>query len=172
MSWSRIIPDGRKINMKAIKYYNEVINELLSKQIEPMITIYHWDLPQYIQDLGGWTNPLIVNYFEHFADVLFEKFGARIKNWITFNEPFNFCIDGYGTSRMAPNINASGVGEYLCTHHVLQSHAVAYRLYRRKYFKAQRGLIGISLNTRYFYPAENISQSFSDKAQEFRVSFQ
>lgn len=80
--------------MKGIEYYTKLIDGLLEKNIEPLVTIFHWDLPQYIQDLGGWTNPLIVDYFREYADVLFYHFGSKVKNWITMNEPSVFCGEG------------------------------------------------------------------------------
>lgn len=80
--------------MKGIEYYSKLINGLIEKGIEPIVTIYHWDLPQYIQDLGGWTNPMIVEYFREYADALFLHFGSRVKRWITINEPSVFCGEG------------------------------------------------------------------------------
>lgn len=93
-----------------------------------------------------------------------------MKKWITFNEPFNFCIDGYSNGRFAPGIKLSGVGEYLCTHHVLQSHSAAYHLYREKFFDTQRGQIGISLNTRFIYAKdETVDEKLIDRVLQYRV---
>lgn len=132
--------------------------------------MYHWDLPQFIQDLGGFTNRLLVDYFKTYADVLYDKFGARVKKWITFNEPYNLCVDGYGTGSIAPGINASGVGEYLCAHHLLNAHAAAYRLYKEKYFEAQQGQVGININSRFYYPKDkNVDKELTDRVLEFRV---
>lgn len=132
--------------------------------------MFHWDLPQYIQDLGGLTNPIFVDYFEHYADVLYQHFGDRVKRWITFNEPFIFCIEGYATGRFAPNVKAPGVGEYLCGHHTLQAHAAAYHLYKQKYFDKQKGQVGINLVSRSHYPKDSsISADLVELAQEFRV---
>lgn len=145
---------------------------MIDNGIEPIVTLYHWDLPQYIQDLGGFTNPLVVDYFKHFADVVFKNFGDRVLKWITFNEPFNFCTEGYANSGMPPKISASGVGEYLCSHYVLQAHAAAFHLYKRKYYEKQKGEIGISLNTRFFYPKdETVDQKLIELALEFNVRF-
>jgi beta-glucosidase/6-phospho-beta-glucosidase/beta-galactosidase len=84
---------------------------LIAKNIKPMVTIYHWDLPQYIQDLGGFTNPMFVEYFKVYADTLFEHFGDRVKTWITFNEPSVYCGEGYGYTTKAPGIRSPGVGD-------------------------------------------------------------
>jgi beta-glucosidase/6-phospho-beta-glucosidase/beta-galactosidase len=132
--------------------------------------MYHWDLPQFIQDLGGFTNPLLVDYFRHFADVLFSHFGDRVKRWITFNEPFNFCVDGYGTGTHAPAIKQPGVADYLCGHNMLLSHAAAYQLYRQKYFEGQKGEIGISLNARFHYPKDaSVDERLINRVMEYRV---
>lgn len=171
MSWPRIIINGTLINRKGIEYYNKLINELIANDIEPAITMFHWDLPQYIQDLGGFTNPLIVNYFEFYANILFENFGDRVKVWMTFNEPLTFCIGGYSEGRNGAMVHAPGVGEYLCGHHTLLSHAAAYHLYKKKFFKKQRGEVGITLNFRYNYPKdETVSLDFVERTLDFAVS--
>lgn len=169
-SWPRILTNGTLLNEKGIDYYNNLIDALLENDIEPIVTVYHWDLPQYLQDLGGFTNPLIVDYFRHFCDVLFKNFGNRVRKWITFNEPFNVCVDGYATGNFAPGIKASGVGEYLCTHHVLQSHAASYHLYKEKYFEQQQGQIGICLNTKFVYPKDQtVDKELINKILQFGV---
>lgn len=158
------------MNQKGIDYYNKLINALLREGIEPIATMYHFDLPQSIQDLGGFTNPIIAKYFMYYADVLFEQFGDRVKRWITFNEPHNFCVDGYAAGILAPGIKAPGIGEYYCGHHVLQAHAVAYHLYKEKYFEKQQGQIGISLVSRFFFPQdETVDASLVEKVLEFKV---
>lgn len=165
-----MLTDGLILNPKGIEYYNKVIDALIGNQIEPIITIYHWDHPQSIQDLGGFANPLIVEYFKYFAEVLFENFGDRVKKWITFNEPSKYCSDAYGTGWLAPNIRAPGVGEYLCGHNLLQAHAAAYHLYKQKYYHKQKGAVGISLNTKFFYPMDStVDQSLIERALEFQV---
>lgn len=133
--------------------------------------MYHWDLPQYIQDLGGWMNPIIVEYFERFADVLYENFGDRVKKWVTFNEPYVFCVHGYSAGSKAPLIKAAGTGEYLCGHYMLQSHAAAYKLYKDKYKVEQMGLVGICLVSDFFYPTKGTDPQVGDKALEFRLGW-
>ncbi|CAO1425867.1 unnamed protein product [Diamesa serratosioi] len=170
VAWTRIIPNiSLVVNQKGIDYYSSLIDELIANDIEPVITMYHWDLPQYIQDLGGFVNPLIIKYYEHYADVLFKNFGSRVKTWITFNQPYNFCIEGYGDGIFAPLVKAAGVGEYLCIHHVLQAHAAAYHLSKNKY-REQNSQLGISLNTKQHYSADPKDvYEISDRAQEYSL---
>lgn len=106
--------------------------------IEPLVTLYHWDLPQTLQDEGGWPNPLIVDWFAEYARIAFEQFGDSVKYWITFNEPKQTCHMGYGTAEFAPAIK-SPEAEYLCTHHVIQAHAKAWHIYNTTYRKTQKG---------------------------------
>lgn len=143
ISWSRLLPTGSAdfVNPKGVSYYNKLIDKLLENEILPFVTIYHWDLPQKLQNLGGWVNPLMAEYYQDYADVVFRLFGDRVSQWITFNEPRKFCLEGYGDVKAAPALNASGIGEYMCAHTVLQSHARAYHLYNQKYRQQQKGIV-------------------------------
>jgi beta-glucosidase/6-phospho-beta-glucosidase/beta-galactosidase len=167
-----VLTINNEVNEAGIAYYNNLINALAAKGIESMITIYHWDLPQYLQDLGGWTNPAMVKYFEFYADLLYKSFGDRVKEWITFNEPATFCDLGYGSGGHAPQIETDlDIGAYLCSHHILLAHAAAYRLYKARYFEEQQGMVGICLNAGYSFPAnENVTMETVDRAIEFFVS--
>ncbi|KAH0549158.1 hypothetical protein KQX54_006620 [Cotesia glomerata] len=109
ISWTRVLPNGTSnyVNKDGIDYYNNLINEMLDRNVTPYVTIFHWDLPQKLQDLGGWTNPKIVDWFVDYARVLFQEFGDRVKYWTTFNEPNIFCRFGYN-GLLAPGLNESG----------------------------------------------------------------
>lgn len=156
ISWSRVMPRGDTsvLNEPGLQYYDNLINELLANNIEPVVTIYHWDLPQRLQEIGGMLNPEIVWYFVDYADLLFQRYGDRVKTWITINEPQVFCNDGYGDPSKAPLVYAPGVGNYLCGHHVLLAHAKVYDLYQAKY-ASYGGKLGISLNCDFSYPQES-----------------
>ncbi|KAG5671234.1 hypothetical protein PVAND_001443 [Polypedilum vanderplanki] len=171
IAWTRILTKANQVNQKGIDYYNKVIDGLLDVGIQPLVTMYHWDLPQYLQDLGGWTNPAIVKYFEVYADTLFASFGDRVEEWITFNEPKTFCNGGYGEGWDAPEIKTVGnIGSYLCSHHVLLAHANVYHLYKNKYFTKQQGKVGICLDTTFSFPAnENVTDELVDKAMHFSL---
>lgn len=115
ISWPRILPTGdiTNVNEKGIEYYNRIIDNLLKRNIQPMITMCHADLPQQLQLFGGFTNSIIVGYFTSYARLLFERFGDRVKYWIPFNEPDIIC-HGYVVNYEAPGTSQHGVGDYLC----------------------------------------------------------
>ncbi len=103
ISWPRILPNGiGEINQKGIEFYSNLIDGLLERGIEPWITMYHWDLPQSLQDKGGWTNREITEWFKQYAGVLLDAFGDRVKNWMIVNEPSVISYLGYTTGTFAP----------------------------------------------------------------------
>lgn len=154
ISWSRILPNGdpNQVNQAGIDYYDRLINGLLQRNITPFVTMFHWDTPLALQtQFSGFMDRRIVNSFVTYACVLFNKYGDRVKHWITFNEPNEFCGNGYGGSSAAPGMNLSGVGDYLCMHHVILAHAKTYRMYQQMFKERQRGEIGITLNNRFVF---------------------
>ncbi|GBP05950.1 Myrosinase 1 [Eumeta japonica] len=167
LSWSRILPSGfaDKVNEAGVAYYNNLINEMLKYNIEPMITLYHWDLPQRLQDLGGWANPHIVDWFSDYARVAYEQFGDRVKYWITINEPREVCYQGYGANTMAPILDFKGIGEYLCAKNLLVAHAKAYHIYDEEFKPVNGGVIGITLSA-YWYEPETDSEADVTAAEE------
>ncbi|VDO86157.1 unnamed protein product, partial [Heligmosomoides polygyrus] len=95
-SWSRIFPQGvGSVNPKGVQYYHDLIDVLLENDIKPMVTLYHWDLPQSLQDLGGWLNRDIVKWFRLYAVYCFKEYGSRVKYWLTLNEPNTQVHQGY-----------------------------------------------------------------------------
>lgn len=88
ISWSRLIPNGvGPVNEQAVTFYNQVIDELIAKGIEPFINLYHFDMPLELQKIGGFENKIVVQYFKQYAETCFDLFGDRVKYWFTFNEP-------------------------------------------------------------------------------------
>ncbi|OAY30227.1 beta-glucosidase 12 [Manihot esculenta] len=171
ISWSRILPKGNLkggMNREGIKYYNNLINELLTRGIQPFITLFHWDLPQALQDeYGGFLSPKIVNDFKDYAEICFKNFGDRVKHWITLNEPWGFSNGGYITGIFAPGrcsswqqLNCTGgdsaTEPYIVAHNLLLAHAAAVNSYKTKFQATQKGKIGITLVTHWFVPFANV----------------
>ncbi|CAG9860118.1 unnamed protein product [Phyllotreta striolata] len=154
ISWSRILPTGylNEINQLGINYYKNLISELKANNIEPLVTIFHWDLPQPLQDIGGFPNDRIIRRYVEYARVVFDNFGDDVKYWITFNEPKQTCRGGYAALGDAPFINSSGIGEYLCTHNLLKAHAETYHMYNKEFRDKQNGHIGITIDTVWAEP--------------------
>ncbi|CAK1594679.1 unnamed protein product [Parnassius mnemosyne] len=154
LSWSRILPNGltNKVSEAGFAFYNNYIDEMVKYGITPMVTLYHWDLPQKLQDLGGLANPLFPEWYEDYARVVFEQFGDRVKHWITFNEPREICYEGYDAGRNAPQVNATGIGSYLCAKNLVMAHARAYHAYKNDFAPSQGGVCGITICVNWVAP--------------------
>ncbi|XP_025830222.1 myrosinase 1-like [Agrilus planipennis] len=155
ISWTRLLPTGYStyINEDGLQYYNRLLNLLKRNNIKAMVTIYHWDLPQVLQEHGGWTNSSIIDVYVDYARVLFELFGDRVHTWITFNEPYQICREGYGSDRKAPALNNSGISDYICGYNLLRAHAKAFHLYNNTYRRVQKAKIGITVQAPWAEPA-------------------
>lgn len=150
ISWPRIFPKGYgEINEAGLAFYDRLINALIQAGITPAITLYHWDLPQKLQNMGGWANRQTVEYFEQYAKLMFEKFGDRVTHWITHNEPYVVSFIGHWVGRHAPGITDFSLALQV-SHHLLLSHGKAVRAYRALGLK---GEIGITLNMNPVYAA-------------------
>ncbi|XP_075985450.1 myrosinase 1-like [Anticarsia gemmatalis] len=154
ISWSRLLPNGfaNKISEDGARYYNNLIDGLLEKGIEPLVTLYHWDLPQNLQDLGGWTNPLIADWFSDYARVAYSLFGDRVKMWLTINEPMAICDVPYNAGAWAPGILSPDHGTHLCNKNLLLAHAKAYRVYDEEFRAMYNGEISLSNILFWFEP--------------------
>ncbi|CAH2231810.1 jg3612, partial [Pararge aegeria aegeria] len=159
LSWSRILPNGltNRISKAGLTFYNNYIDEMVKYNITPIATLYHWDLPQKLQDLGGFMNPLFVEWFEDYARVAFENFGDRVKHWITFNEPREICFEGYGADAKAPVVNRTDIGTYVCAKNLVLANANAYYAYVNDFKPEQGGVCGITISINWFGPLTNSS---------------
>uniref|UniRef100_A0A2A4JEY2 Beta-glucosidase n=1 Tax=Heliothis virescens TaxID=7102 RepID=A0A2A4JEY2_HELVI len=173
ISWPRVLPTGfaNKISEEGIAYYSKLVDELLANGIEPVATLYHWDLPQSLQDLGGWANPLIVDWFEDYARVMFDALGDRVKSWITINEPRQFAIYGYGMDYFAPSIISPGIGDYMAIKNSLLAHARAWHLYDKEYRHIQKGTCGITIATDFCEGATDSAEDIEtgELAMDFEI---
>ncbi|WP_460940311.1 GH1 family beta-glucosidase [Spirosoma humi] len=144
LSWSRILPEGTgprhggRINPLGITFYNQLIDNCLALGITPWITLYHWDLPQALENKGGWPNRQIVDWFGDFVDVATKAFGHKVKHWIILNEPLASSILGYFTGQHAPG-RRSFRNLLPAIHHTALAQAEGGRIVRQNVSDAQVG---------------------------------
>ncbi len=151
-SWPRIIPKGiGTTNPEGLDFYDKLVDELLKHNIIPFLTLYHWDLPQALQDLGGWENPDSVKWFADYTEVVVRRLGDRVRHWITHNEPWVVAFVGNWQGRHAPGKKDLPTA-YRVAHHLLLSHGAAVPVIRHHVADAQ---VGITLNLAPQYPASD-----------------
>ncbi|CAN8265210.1 unnamed protein product [Cochlearia groenlandica] len=182
-AWSRILPKGkvsRGINQDGLKYYHGLIDGLIAKGITPFVTLYHWDLPQTLQDeYNGFLDRKIIDDFKDYADLCFKEFGGKVKHWITINQLFTVPTRGYALGTDAPGRCSLWVDErcdggdsatepYIVAHNQLLAHATVVKLYRTTY-KFQGGKIGPVMITRWFLPYDDTESSKQavERSKEF-----
>lgn len=161
-------PSAPKPNPAGIAFYNALIDELIANGITPVATLYHWDLPVAVEDsTGGWSGSgAIVDRFEQYARLCFEKFGDRVKKWITLNEPWCSAVLGYEVGEHAPgDTSKPGENLYIAGHNLLLAHARAVKVYREEFQQNQKGKIGITLNTIWAEPKDPSDQKHVDAAR-------
>lgn len=152
ISWSRLIPAGiGEINEKGIEYYNNLIDELIANDIEPYVSLYHWDLPYALHLKGGWLNPEITEWFYEYAKLVAERFSDRVTNFFTINEPQCVISCGYYSGNMAPGLKV-GKKDYLqAWHNILKAHGRAVQAIRK--YSVQPVKIGIAPCGAAYIPA-------------------
>jgi beta-glucosidase len=151
ISWSRVMPRGRTaVNPAGIDFYDRLVDALLAAGIEPIVTLYHWDLPAALDDLGGWLNPEVAKWFAEYAAVMFRKLDGRVKLWTTLNEPWVSTDAGYLHGVHAPG-HRSPFEAPIASHRLLLAHAEAVRAYRAE----GRHRIGLVVNLEPKYAASD-----------------
>ena len=159
IAWPRIFPQGRGAtpNQKGLDFYSRLVDGMLERGLEPWVTLYHWDLPQALQDEGGWANRATVDAFEAYTDAVTRCLGDRIQHWITHNEPWCTSIHGNWDGVHAPGLRDFKVALQVC-HNVLLSHGRAIPIIRSNVPKAR---VGAALSLHPLVPA---SESAKDIA--------
>lgn len=149
LSWPRIIPDGTgQVNQKGLDFYSRLVDQLLEYNIQPNVTLYHWDLPQALENRGGWVARDSVQWFSDYAEVVFKQLGDRVPLWSTINEPWVVAFLGYTNGVMAPGYQDLSKGMQ-AAHHLLVAHANAVQKFK---MLACPGKIGIVLNVAHYLP--------------------
>jgi beta-glucosidase len=155
IAWPRILPKGRgHVNGAGLDFYDRLVDRLLESGIRPCVTLYHWDLPQALEDRGGWPARETVDAFAEYVEVVARRLGDRVQNWITHNEPWVAAWLGYGWGLHAPG-RASEAEALAAAHHMLLSHGRAVEVLRRE---TPRADVGITLNLMHDYPASQAEE--------------
>lgn len=149
IAWSRIFPDGKgRVNPRGLDHYERLVDGLLEANIEPLVTLYHWDLPAALNDLGGWVNRDVANWFADYATTMFRRLDGRVKSWATLNEPWVVTDGGYLHGALAPG-HRDVFETPLASHNLMRAHGAAVAAYRAE--GAHK--IGIVVNIEPKYPA-------------------
>lgn len=161
IAWPRILPNGRlgrgAVNEAGLAFYDRLVDAMLERGLDPWCTLYHWDLPQALQDEGGWTARSTVDAFVAYTDVVTRRLGDRVKHWITHNEPWCSSMMSYWEGVHAPGGKSLPDALQAC-HHILLSHGLAIPVIRRNVREAQ---VGITLS---LHPITAASDSAADQA--------
>lgn len=151
IAWGRILPEGRRtINPKGIGFYDRLLDEILSYNIVPFVTLYHWDLPLALEDRGGWLNDSIAGWFGDYADLIFRTFGDRVPYWVTINEPAVVAEKGYVLGVYAPG-HRNPAEAPAVARNLLRAHGMAVQACRA----STKGKVGIALNLQPKHPASD-----------------
>lgn len=163
ISWPRVMPEEGKVNEKGLAFYVNLVDELLDADIEPMVTLYHWNMPMWVHEQGGWHNPKIIGHFEAFVEVIVKALSSKVSKWMTFNEPACFIGNGYITGEHAPfekrldDLNAIPEVVALLSKHVLLAHGKAVQLIRKHAILTPK--VGLALNGTLIEPKDNTEES-------------
>jgi beta-glucosidase len=145
-SWARVVPGGRSVNREGLDFYSRLVDELLGAGILPWLTLYHWDLPQALQERGGWANRDTAYRFVEYAEAVYDALGDRVTHWTTFNEPLCSSLIGYIGGEHAPGLTDPVAG-LAAVHHQHLAHGLTVRRLRSRAESAGREIqLGITLN--------------------------
>jgi len=157
ISWSRVLPEGcGRVNTLGLDFYQRLVDMLLEQGIQPMVTLYHWDLPALLDHRGGWLNPDSAGWFADYARILFRALDDRVKLWVTLNEPWVVVDGGYLQGVLAPGQRNVFAAPY-ASHHLLRAHAAAVQAYRAE----GHHQIGLVVNLEPKYPATETLADFA-----------
>ncbi|XP_030621245.1 beta-klotho [Chanos chanos] len=156
LSWPRLFPDGFPTghpNRAAVEHYQRLIRGLRLRGVEPVVTLFHWDFPQALQDqYGGWRNSSIVEVFADYAAFCFATFGTEVKIWLTMHNPFLLALQGYGTGVHAPGETGDPKTPFTVAHNLIKAHAKAWHVYNSRFRPQQKGRVSITLGSHWVEP--------------------
>ncbi len=162
IAWGRVMPEGKgRVNAGGLDFYERLVDALLEAGIQPMATLYHWDLPAALDDRGGWLNPDIAGWFADYATAVYRRLDDRVKLWATLNEPWVVTDGGYLHGALAPG-HKNRFEAPLASHHLMRAHGAAVQAYRA----VGKHQVGLVVNIEPKYPA---SDSAADAAATRRA---
>ncbi|XP_046610449.1 myrosinase 1-like isoform X1 [Neodiprion virginianus] len=169
ISWARILPTGflNNVSEAGLQYYRNLIDELLYNGIEPIITLHHFDHPQILEFMGGWTNELMIKWYVDYARIIFQELGPKVKIFTTINEPQIVCAGYNGTVFSPGDTIPDYVGYYLCIHNILKAHATTYHMYNDEFRPYQHGRIGLNNICDGYYPDTPNDTAYAERAFQF-----
>jgi beta-glucosidase len=161
IAWARVLPEGKgRVNPAGLAFYERLVDALLENGIEPLATLYHWDLPAALDDRGGWLNPDIADWFAEYASVVYRKLDDRVKKWATLNEPWVVTDGGYLYGALAPG-HRNLFEAPIASHHLLRAHGAAVKAYRAE----GKHEVGIVVNIEPKYPASDDAEDLAATAR-------
>ncbi|XP_037118431.1 beta-klotho [Syngnathus acus] len=155
LSWPRLFPGNATGPpcQPAVEHYNRLINRLVEKKIEPIVTIHHWDLPLVLQEAyGGWKNDTLIELFGNYAAFCFRTFGDRVRYWLTMHNPYLVAVQGYGVGLHAPGETGGLAASFIVAHNLIRAHAKAWHIYDTHYRPEQKGKVSIVLGSHWVEP--------------------
>ncbi len=154
VSWSRVLPEGSgRVNRAGLDFYSRLVDELLESGIEPLLTLYHWDLPAALDDRGGWLNRDCADWFADYARVMYRALDGRVKKWVTLNEPWVITDGGYLHGALAPG-HRNRYEAPIASHNLMRAHGAAVQAYRAE----GRHEVGLVVNIEPKYPASDSAE--------------
>lgn len=154
VAWGRVLPEGTgRVNEAGLAFYERLVDELLANDIEPLLTLYHWDLPAALDDCGGWLNRDIAGWFADYGEVLYRRLDGRVKKWVTLNEPWVITDGGYLHGALAPG-HRNMFEAPIASHNLMRAHGAAVQRYR----EVGAHEIGLVVNIEPKYPASDSAE--------------
>ncbi|XP_060119414.1 klotho-like [Heteronotia binoei] len=154
LAWPRLLPNGTApLNAAAAGYYERLLEGLKARGVEPVVTLYHWDLPLPLQRaLGGWQSPQLPERFRDYAELCFRRFGRHVRYWLTIDNPYLVAWHGYATGRLPPGLQGGPQAGYRAAHNLLKAHAKVWHLYNSNFRAIQGGQVSIALSSHWIEP--------------------
>lgn len=163
VSWCRVIDENNNPNPKGIKYYQNLCQALIEYDIKPCVTLYHWDMPQWLEDLGGFLNDDIVKYFEHYTDIVTKALRNLASDYITINEPQCILFMGHGACQFAPGTKYTDKQMLKAIHNLLKCHGIAVKVIRKN---VKDSTVGFAPCSRPMIPSDRNNKELEKRCYE------